>query len=317
MKKRQNKLFLVIPCYNEEKMLPITIKKLSLKYKELMSKDIISKDSKILFIDDGSRDSTWNIIDKYSNNGIYAGIKLAHNEGHQNAIFAGMMVAKDKADMIISLDADLQDDINCIEKMINEYQNYSEIVYGVRSERKTDTFFKKFTAESFYKVMDKIGVETIYNHADYRLMSKRALEELSKYKEVNLFIRGIIPTIGLKTSKVFYERKEREAGESKYPLKKMIALAWQGITSFSIKPIDCILNIGILFSIINTIILIMISILNLTGKSISASMYIFASIWLICGIQLIAVGIIGEYVGKAYMEVKQRPRYIIETEKNL
>lgn len=317
MKKRPNTLFLVIPCYNEEEMLPITIEKLDKKFKELMSKNIISEKSKVLFIDDGSKDKTWDIIDKHSDKGIYAGIKLAHNKGHQNAILAGMMVAKDKADMIISLDADLQDDINCIDKMINEYQNGSEIVYGVRSARKTDTFFKRFTAESFYKVMAKIGIETVYNHADYRLMSKRALDELSKYKEVNLFIRGIIPTIGLKTSKVFYERKEREAGVSKYPLKKMLALAWQGITSFSTKPIDYILNIGSFFSIINIIILLVIAILSLIGKSISLSVYIFISIWLICGIQLVAIGIVGEYIGKTYLEVKQRPRYIIETEKNL
>lgn len=310
---RGNILYIVIPCYNEEEMLPITKEKLEEKMNLLIKKKVIDKNSRVLLVDDGSKDKTWSLIEKINtSNKMFAGLKLAHNKGHQNALLAGLMTAKEYADMVISMDADLQDDIDVIDKFIEEYESGSEIVYGVRSSRETDTKFKRMTAEGFYKIMNMIGVETVYNHADYRLMSKVVLNELEKYEEVNLFLRGIIPTIGFKTSSVNYARSERMAGESKYPLKKMLALAWQGITSFSVKPIKFVLTLGITISIVSILVLLYSLIVKLIGNAVSGWTFIVCSIWLLGGLQMLSIGLIGEYIGKIYMEVKKRPKFIIE-----
>lgn len=304
-------LYVVIPCYNEEACLKETTKRLKDKFDALEKNKIISRKSRIVFVDDGSKDSTWKIIEELS--GPIVGIKLAHNRGHQNALLAGLMYAKNYADAVISMDADLQDDINAVDKFLEKFQKENcEIVYGVRSERKTDTAFKRNTALAFYKIMQKLGAETVYNSADYRLMSKRALDELEKYQEVNLFLRGIVPTIGLKTAEVKYVRNERFAGESKYPLKKMLNFAWDGITSFSVKPIRLILSLGVIVSVISLAILLYALIVNLFGQTVSGWTFIVCSIWLLGGIQMFSVGLIGEYVGKIYAEAKRRPRYIIE-----
>lgn len=308
----KNILYIVIPCYNEEEMLPIAKDELIKKMSELIKNKKIAKTSKVLLVDDGSKDKTWGIIEELCLDTLFSGLKLAHNVGHQNALLAGLMSAKEKADIIISMDADLQDDINTIDKFIDEYNNGSDIVYGVRDSRQTDTKFKRVTAECFYKVMSFIGVETVYNHADYRLMSKRTLNELEKYEEVNLFLRGIIPTLGFKTSKVYYSRKKREAGVSKYPLKKMLSLAWQGITSFSVKPIKFVLSLGITISVISIFILIYSLIVKMLDYAVSGWTFIIWSIWLLGGLQMFSIGLIGEYIGKIYMEVKKRPKYIIE-----
>ena len=273
----------------------------------------ISSNSKIIFVDDGSKDTTWNIIEDLNvNDDIFLGLKLSKNKGHQNALLAGLMYAKEHADMVISLDADLQDDINVIDKFVKEYYNGNDIVYGVRSKRERDTFFKRFTAESFYKFMKILGVNIIFNHADYRLMSKRALGGLSRFKEVNLFLRGIIPLIGFKSSIVLYERNERFAGESKYPLKKMLSFAFDGITSFSVKPIRMITAIGSIIFVISALFFIYSLSMKFLGKTIVGWTSIVCSIWMIGGIQLLCLGVIGEYIGKIYNEVKARPKYIIE-----
>ncbi len=273
----------------------------------------ISSNSKILFIDDGSKDTTWDIIeDLNTNDDLFIGLKLSRNRGHQNALLAGLMDAKEHADIAISMDADLQDDINVIDKFVEEYYRGNDIVYGVRSKREKDTFLKRFTAESFYKFMKALGVDIIFNHADYRLMSKRTLEALSQFKEVNLFLRGIIPLIGFKSSIVVYERNERFAGESKYPLKKMLNFAFDGITSFSIKPIRIITAIGSIIFIISTLFLMYSLIMKFLGKTVVGWTSIVCSIWMIGGIQLLCLGVIGEYIGKIYNEVKSRPKYIIE-----
>ena len=303
-------LYVVIPCYNEELCLDETTKRLSSKFESLIAANKISKDSKIVYVDDGSKDKTWEKIENFSKNVI--GIKLAHNKGHQNALIAGLMYAKDHSDITISLDADLQDDINAIDEMIEKYQEGCQIVYGVRSERKKDSRFKRTTAQGFYKVMKHLGVEIVYNSADYRLMSKRALEELSKYNEANLFLRGIVPTLGFKTAIVKYARAERFAGESKYPLKKMLNFAWDGITSFSIKPIRLILSIGLLIFISSLAIILYSLVIKLIGLAVSGWTFIVCSIWLLGGLQMFSIGLIGEYVGKTYTETKNRPRYIIE-----
>ena len=303
-------LYIVVPCYNEEDCLDETARQLSKKIESLAGAKKISQDSKIVFIDDGSKDKTWDLIS--SNKQSVIGIKLAHNRGHQNALLAGLMYAKDYCDISISIDADLQDDINAIDKMIEEYSNGADIVYGVRSERKTDSWFKRSTAQGFYKIMSLLGVETVYNSADFRLMSKRSLEALSEYKEINLFLRGIVPTIGFKTSTVTYSRAKRFAGESKYPLKKMLNFAWDGISSFSTKPIRLILGLGVIVSFVSLVILLYSLIMKIIGHTVDGWTFTVCSIWLLGGLQMFSLGVVGEYVGKIYSEVKHRPRYIIE-----
>ncbi|NFG41906.1 glycosyltransferase family 2 protein [Clostridium botulinum] len=305
-------LYLVIPCYNEEAVLHETAKRLLVKMNSMINKDFITHDSKILFVNDGSKDKTWNIIEElHAQNPIFSGVNLSRNKGHQNALLAGLMTAKNYADITISLDADLQDDIEVIDKFVEEYYSGSDVVYGVRSSRKTDTFFKRTTALGFYKFMNALGVDVMYNHADYRLMSKRALEGLSQFKEVNLFLRGIVPLIGYKYSVVEYERHERFAGESKYPLKKMLAFALDGITSFSIKPIRIITGLGFFIFFVSFIALIYSLIVKFLGNTVTGWTSLTLSIWMLGGIQLLSLGVIGEYIGKIYNETKQRPRFII------
>ncbi len=306
-------LSIIVPCYNEEEMLPITFESLRNKLSDLISKGKISPDSFLLFVDDGSKDKTWELIE--NENKIHKevrGLKLAGNVGHQFALTAGLNFAKDICDMSISIDADLQDDIEVFDEMVDLYHEGNDIVYGVRNKRKTDTFFKRFTAQSFYKLMNFFGAKTIYNHADFRLMSKRALEQFYKYKEENLYIRGIVPLIGYKTACVYYDRKVRVAGESKYPLKKMLALAIEGITSFSVKPIRYIILLGVIsvFLSMAALIYALISFIFLTVEPGWTSLIV--SIWFLGGVQLISIGLIGEYIGKIYMEVKGRPRYNID-----
>ncbi len=308
-------LYLVIPCYNEEEVLPITTKALKAKMTELIKEKKISKESKVLYVNDGSKDKTWELIEKYHDEDpLFAGVKLSRNKGHQNALLAGLMTAKKYADITISMDADLQDDIGVIDKMLAENEKGSEIVYGVRSSRKKDSFFKRFTAESFYKLMKIMGVEVVFNHADCRLMSKRAIEELANFSEVNLFLRGIVPLIGFTTSVATYERNERAAGESKYPLKKMLAFAWDGITSFSVKPLKMITTLGFIMLFISIVMIIYTIIVKILGNTVDGWAFIMLSIWFIGGVQLVSVGLIGEYVGKIYGETKHRPKYIIEKE---
>lgn len=307
-------LYLVIPCYNEQEVLPETSKQLLEKMTNLIKKEKISKESKIMFVNDGSKDKTWEIIEKlHAENNIFQGVCLSRNKGHQNALLAGLMTAKEYCDAAISLDADLQDDIDAIDGMVDKFNNENcDIVYGVRSSRETDTFFKKFTAEGYYKVMKMLGADIVFNHADYRLMSKRALYNLEDFKEVNMFLRGIVPMIGYKSDKVYYSRKERFAGESKYPLKKMLAFAWEGITSLSTKPIRMITTLGVVVMIIAVIILIYSLVRFFMGATISGWTSTMVSIWFLGGLNLFAVGMIGEYIGKVYLETKERPKYIIE-----
>ena len=306
-------LYLVIPCYNEQEVLHETARQLKEKMESLKSRNMISDKSRIVFVNDGSKDNTWSIIEElHQSDSIFRGIKLSRNKGHQNALMAGLMTVKNECDAAISLDADLQDDINAIDAMVEKFREGCDIVYGVRSARKTDTFFKKFTAESFYKIMEKMGVEVTYNHADYRLMSKRALDALEQFKEVNLFLRGIVPMIGYKTDCVYYERKERFAGESKYPLKKMIAFAMEGITSLSIKPIGMITALGVGIFTISIIMLIYFLVRHFIGQTVEGWTSLAVSVWAIGGLQLLAIGIIGEYIGKIYLETKARPKFIIE-----
>ena len=314
-RKKKNILYIVIPCYNEEAVLRETAKQLAMKMQMLYERELISEESRILFVDDGSADQTWMLIQVlHAKNAIYTGIKLSRNKGHQNALLAGLSVAAKKADMIISMDADLQDDIDAIDGFIQKYYEGCEVVYGVRSERKTDTFFKKFTAQSFYKIMQAMGVDIVYDHADYRLMSRRAVEELLKFKEVNLFLRGIVPLVGFQSDKVYYERKERFAGESKYPLKKMLAFAMDGITSFSIRPIRMITTLGVLIFVVSLGMLVYSLIRHFTGHTSIGWSSMFVSIWAIGGLQILSIGIIGEYIGKIYLETKGRPKFIIEKE---
>ena len=307
-------LYLVIPCYNEQEVLPETSKQLLEKMTNLIKKEKISEESKIMFVNDGSKDKTWEIIEKlHAENNIFQGVCLSRNKGHQNALLAGLMTAKEYCDAAISLDADLQDDIDAIDGMVDKFNNENgDIVYGVRSSRETDTFFKKFTAEGYYKVMKMLGADIVFNHADYRLMSKRALDNLEDFKEVNMFLRGIVPMIGYKSDKVYYSRKERFAGESKYPLKKMLAFAWEGITSLSTKPIRMITTLGVVVMIIAVIILIYSLVRFFMGATISGWTSTMVSIWFLGGLNLFAVGMIGEYIGKVYLETKERPKYIIE-----
>ncbi|MCI5732663.1 MAG: glycosyltransferase family 2 protein [Tenericutes bacterium] len=314
MKKSDLILNVVIPCYNEEEALESTYKVLNKKMNSLIKENLISKKSKVVLVNDGSKDNTWNVIKKlHEENNMYVGVNLSRNKGHQNALLAGLMYAKDNCDISISMDADLQDDINVMDDMIKKYNEGSEIVYGVRNSRKKDSFFKRFTAEGFYKFMNIMGVEVVFNHADCRLMSKRALQELSNYKEVNLFLRGIIPQLGFKTSISYYERNKRVAGESKYPLKKMLMFAMDGITSFSIKPLRMIAFIGFIILMCSIIAFIYSIVMKLLGNTVVGWTFIVCSIWLIGGIQMLSLGIIGEYIGKIYNETKKRPRYIIES----
>lgn len=305
-------LYVVIPCYNEEEVLNETTKRLKEKLNDLIDKKIISKESRVLYVNDGSKDNTWELIKEINNKEeLFTGISLSRNRGHQNALVAGLLTAKEYADIVISMDADLQDDINAIDEMLEKYYNGFDIVYGVRSSRKKDTFFKKVTAESFYKFMKLMGVDIVFNHADYRLTSKKVLEQFSNYREVNLFLRGIFPLIGYKTDIVYYERQERFAGKSKYPLKKMLNFAWDGITSFSIKPLRFICSLGFIILFISIIIMIYSLIRKVSGNTIDGWTFLNISIWFIGGLQMISLGIIGEYVGKMYNETKARPRYII------
>ena len=315
---RPGQLAIVVPCYNEEEMLPITSEALRASLDDLFSKSLISDDSFVLFVDDGSKDKTWELIaaecEKYPTK-IY-GLKLAGNVGHQFALTAGLLTAKDCSDVTISIDADLQDDVNVFEDMLKKFHEGCDIVYGVRNSRKKDTFFKRTTAQGFYKLMNSMGVKTIYNHADFRLMSKRSLEAFAKYPERNLFLRGIVPLIGFKTDCVYYERLERQAGESKYPLKKMLALAFEGITSFSVKPISFITGFGVMIVILSFLALVYVLVsyfFGIFGETQPGWSSLMLSIWFIGGVQLISIGLIGQYIGKIYIEVKQRPRYHIET----
>ncbi len=310
---KMTKLYIVIPCYNEEAVLSETAARLGEKMHRLMSDHIISDSSKVILVDDGSTDKTWELITEihYSNR-IFSGCKLTRNQGHQNALLSGLDCAREKCDAVITMDADLQDDINVIDEFIKKYEEGNEIVYGVRSSRKKDSFFKNKTAKIFYKLMNFMGAEIIPNHADYRLLGSRALESLFEFKEVNLFLRGIVPLIGYKSAKVYYERKERYAGESKYPLKKMISFALDGITSFSIKPIKMITSLGVIFVAVSGTMLIYSLVSYFTGHSVSGWASLITSIWALGGLQLLAIGIIGEYIGKMFLETKKRPRYIIE-----
>ena len=307
------KLYLAIPCYNEEEVLRDSAGKLLNKYNSLMEQGKITADSKIVFIDDGSKDRTWEIIKElHEKNPVYQGIKLSRNRGHQNALLCGLITLKDKADVEISIDADLQDDINAFDAMLEKFEEGCDVVYGVRSKRETDTFFKRFTAEAFYKILNKLGAKVIFNHADFRLMSKRALEAFSQYKETNIFLRGMVPLVGYKSDVVTYERFERLAGESKYPLKKMLALAWEGITSLSIQPIRMITWLGGIIFVISFIMIIYSLISLIAGTAVSGWASTLCSIWALGGLQLLAIGIIGEYIGKIYLETKRRPRFIVE-----
>ncbi len=315
MKEREKPiLYLVIPCYNEEQALTITIEAVKTKMNELIKNEQIAVNSKVLLVDDGSTDKTWSLIEEAHHDNLFGGLKLAHNRGHQNALIAGLMNAKEHADITISMDADLQDDINAIDEMVKHYKEGSEIVYGVRDSRAKDSFFKRFTAQLFYKLMRLMGAQVVYNHADFRLMSKPALIALEQYDEVNIFLRGIVPQIGFPNSKVYYNRNKRVAGESKYPLKKMLQFAIDGITSFSVKPLRMITSLGIIMFLISLGVMTYSIIVKLLGSTVSGWTFIVCSIWLVSGIQLLSLGIIGEYIGKIYKETKHRPKYIIEKE---
>ncbi len=309
-----DRLAIVVPCYNEEEVLKIASQALREVLEDLVKKGKIGEDSFILFVNDGSKDRTWELIEEEHR--AYPrqvfGVKLAGNVGHQFALTAGLITAKDISDVTVSIDADLQDDVAVIEEMLDKFHAGNDIVYGVRKERKTDTFFKRTTAQGFYKVMELMGVKTVYNHADFRLMSKRAVEQFSQYRETNLFLRGMMPLIGYQTDCVYYDRKERVAGESKYPLKKMLALAFNGISSFSVKPISMILGLGmaIIFASILAAVYALIS--YFTGHVVAGWTSLILSIWFLGGVQLLAIGLVGQYIGKIYIEVKQRPRYNIE-----
>lgn len=305
-------LYIVIPCYNEEKVLPITAPLFLNKIKQLIAAGQVSSNSRILFVDDGSKDNTWNLIVEFSRNSVYyTGIRQSRNRGHQSAVLAGMMEARRKCDITITIDCDGQDDINAMDEMVACYLEGSEIVYGVRSRRDTDSFFKRFTAESFYKMLTALGVECVYNHADYRLVSSKVLEAFSEYTEANLFLRGMFPLVGFKSTSVYYERKERIAGESHYPLHKMIALAVEGITSLSVKPLHFITGLGILVALFSFLGVIWSFCVAISGLSVPGWASMTCIICLVSGVQLISIGILGEYIGKIYLEVKRRPRYII------
>ena len=307
-------LYIVVPCYKEQEVLPETSKRLKAKMIDLIADGKVSEKSRIMFVNDGSSDNTWPMIAELHAREpeFFSGVNLSRNKGHQNAVLAGMLTAVNYADMIITMDADLQDDINAVDGMVDAYHNGYEVVYGVRSKRDTDTFFKRFTAEGFYKVMKALGVDIVFNHADYRLMSRRAVEGLAQFTEVNLFLRGIVPQIGYKWTTVTYERAERFAGESKYPLKKMLAFAADGITSFSVKPIRMVFTLGVVIFMVSLVMLLYALISKILGYAHAGWTSLMGSIWLIGGIQLLSLGVVGEYIGKIYNETKRRPRFIIE-----
>ena len=306
-------LYIIIPCYNEQEVLPITAPMFLEKLKALVAADKISADSRILFVNDGSRDNTWQIIQKLSREDPrFTGISLSRNRGHQNALLAGLLEAKDKCDITISIDCDGQDDMDAMDAMVDAYREGAEVVYGVRSNRKSDSFFKRTTAQGFYKLMNAMGVETVYNHADYRLLSAKVLRSFADFKEVNIFLRGMIPLVGFKSTCVYYERTPRLAGKSHYPLKKMLALAFDGITSLSIKPIRLITTFGFFVALLSLIGILWSVIVALTGNSVAGWASMICILCFLGGVQLLSVGVIGEYVGKIYLETKRRPRYIIE-----
>lgn len=308
-----DKLYLVIPCYNEEEVLPETSKQLRSKMLSLIENGRISSKSRIVFVDDGSSDRTWEIISSlHKEDTIFQGIKLSRNNGHQNALLAGLMTVKNLCDMTITLDADLQDDIEAIDEMVEKYYGGCDIVYGVRNSRDTDTALKRKTAEGFYKIMRFLGADIVHNHADYRLMSRKALDGLENFKETNLFLRGIVPMIGYKSDNVYYARKKRFAGKTKYPLKKMFSFAWEGLTSLSVKPIRMIMTLGSFIFLVSIAMLIYFLIRHATGHTVVGWTSIAVSIWAIGGLQLLAIGVIGEYIGKIYLETKHRPRFIVE-----
>ncbi len=310
-------LHVVIPCYNEEEVLELTYKDFSCELNKMIKEKLISEDSKIMYVNDGSKDKTWEIIKKLCNNKNVCGISLSRNRGHQNALLAGLMDSIDKCDITISIDCDGQDDITCMSKMVKAYLNGADIVYGVRSDRKKDSFFKRFTAVSFYKLLNKMGVEAIFNHADYRLVSNKVLNEFKEFKEVNLFLRGMFPLVGFNSTVVYYEREKRVAGKTHYPLKKMLQLAFDGITSLSIKPLRLFTTIGLITSIISFCFIIYTIITYFLGNTVAGWASMTSIICFIGGIQLIGIGVLGEYVGKTYLEVKHRPRYIISERKNI
>lgn len=309
---RGNILYTVIPCYNEEEALPETARQLGEKYAALIASGAISEESRIAFVNDGSKDRTWELICAlHRENALFTGINLSRNRGHQNALLAGLMTVRGHADMVISMDADLQDDIGAMDEMIAKYADGCDVVYGVRSSRRKDSFFKRFTAEAFYRLMNRLGANTVFNHADYRLLSRRALDGLAEFKEVNLFLRGIVPMIGYRSDTVLYERGERLAGESKYPLKKMLSFAFEGITSLSTKPIRMITALGFLIFFVSIIMLIIFIVQFFMGLTVPGWASVIVSLWAIGGLLMLAVGIVGEYIGKIYLEAKARPRFLI------
>lgn len=306
-------VYFVIPCYNEEEVLEETVKRLTAKFDAMQAQGLANEKSRMLLVNDGSKDRTWEIITRlHKENHYVEGVKLAHNRGHQNALLCGLMTAMPLCDCAISLDADLQDDVDALDKFVQKYLEGCDVVYGVRNKRDTDTWFKRTTAEGYYKVLRLLGVDVVFNHADYRLMSRRALEGLAEYKEVNLFLRGMVPLIGYKSDYVYYDRHERFAGESKYPLKKMVALALDGISSFSVKPLKLISNFGVIVSILSVFGLLYALISYFAGWAVSGWTAIVCSIWLLGGLQMLCLGVVGGYVGKIYSEVKARPRYRVE-----
>ena len=310
--RKQPILYIVIPCYNEEKVLPITSGMFLEKINTLAAAGKISPESRVLFVNDGSKDSTWNIITELAaKDEHYIGISQSRNRGHQNTVLAGLMEAKDKCDITISIDCDGQDDINAMEEMVDAYREGCEVVYGVRSRRDTDTFFKRFTAEGFYHLMNFLGADIVFNHADYRLISSRVLQEFANFKEVNIFLRGMVPLVGFKSTSVYYERHERLAGESHYPLKKMLALAFDGITSLSVKPIRFITGLGLIFSVLSFVGVLWAVIASILGRTVVGWASTMCIVCFMGGIQLLCLGVIGEYIGKIYLETKARPRYII------
>ena len=307
-------LYIVVPCYNEEEVLPETSNRLKKKLSHLIDSGLVSEQSRILFVDDGSTDRTWSIIENnHQSNRIFSGVKLSCNRGDQNALLAGLMTAMSLADVTVSLDADLQDDIECLDEFMKNYYDGCDIVYGVRDDRTTDSFFKRWSAQEYYKFMKKLGVNIVYNHADYRLMSRRVLKELSDFREVNLFLRGIIPLLGYKTATVEYTRGKRLAGKTKYSLKKMFSFAWEGISSFSTRPLRYITVLGGVMAFFGVLGLMYALFQNFSAGGIPEFLLYISSIWLISSLQLLAIGLVGEYVGKTYIEVKWRPKYIIES----
>ena len=310
---RAPKLFIIIPCYNEQEALPITAKRLKELTDDMAFREIIDPASRIMLVDDGSKDDTWRVIEGlHMSDSRFEGVKLAHNAGHMNALWAGMTLAVDRCDCIISIDADLQDDVNAMYGFLEEYRKGADVVSGVRSSRKKDTWFKRTTAQGFYRLMGRLGVEMVYNHADYRLLSQRALKALLSFGEVNMFLRGMVPMLGFKTAEVYYERGERVAGESKYPLKKMVAFAMEGITSLSNKPIRYVLALGALCALLGLAMAVYVVIAFINHHTVAGWASLMMSVWLLGGLQLMALGLIGEYVGKIYMETKRRPKFILE-----